>query len=461
MLTKRQKNKIKELINLKQVKELADIFSNAGEEIFLVGGSVRDALMGLSQTDLDFTTSANPSKIEKLVKSWAEDIWKTGAPYGTISFKKENITFEITTYRNEIYRTKSRKPEVTFSKTLDEDLVRRDFTVNAMALEIKSGQLIDNYKGQVDLEKKILRTPQDPNKSFSDDPLRMLRACRFVSNLLLEPNKELAESIKTNAGRLEIVSAERIRDELSKLLLGVNPAGGLKLMVDTGLADYVVPELPALKLTQDPNFRHKDVLYHTYLVVQSVSPNIVSRLTALLHDIAKPQTRQIIKGEVHFYGHDVIGAKIAGKRLFALRYPKKVIDQVTKLIKLHLRPYNLSMGWTDSAVRRYARDAGELLPLLNEFAVADCTTANAVNARNNFERVVDLEQRIKRLKEEEELAKIRAPLNGNEVMQYLGMKPGPQVGQVMDMLLEATLDGDIKTKEDAYGFIDKWKKSHK
>lgn len=455
---KRKHEKINELLSLKQVKELAGIFSKNKKEVYLVGGSVRDALMGLSQTDLDFTTSATPDVIKRLVKEWADDIWMTGAPYGTISLNKKDLRLEITTYRNEIYRTKSRKPEVTFSQTLDEDLIRRDFTVNAMALDITSGKLIDPFGGEKDLKRKILKTPQDAEKSFSDDPLRMLRACRFVSTLLLNPEKTLFDAIKSSIDRLKIVSMERINDELTKLLLGASPAGGLKLMVDTGLADVVVPELPNLRLAQDPMFKHKDILYHTYLVVQSVSPNIVSRLAAMLHDIAKPATRKIIKGEVHFYGHDVIGARMAKKRLEALRYPSKVVKKTTELIRLHLRPYNYGMGWTDSAVRRYARDAGELLSLLNEFAVADCTTRIEKNARQILYNVEDLKERIERLEKEEELSKIRPPLNGNEVMAHLKIEPGPVLGEIMDMLLEATLDGKIKTKDEAYKLLDVRKK---
>ena len=438
------------------VAELAKLFEEKDFEIYLVGGSVRDVFLGQVHEDLDFTTGASPEEIEEIVKDWADEVWTIGKTYGTIGLSKWGSKAEITTFRSEIYERDSRHPKVTFSKTIEEDLKRRDFTVNAMALRLPKGELIDPHNGLGDLGTKILKTPQNPEKSFTDDPLRMLRALRFISALGFSLEKETAKSIKALAERLSIISKERVADELSKLLLGAYPAIALRSLIALGLSEFVVPELPSLKMARDPQFHHKDVLEHTFKVVESVKPDLVLRLSALLHDIGKPSTRIIDKGKVHFYGHDVLGARMARKRLRELRYPKEIIEKVVKLIRLHLRPYNYAMGWTDSGVRRYARDAGELLPRLNQLAVADCTTRIPEKCKRNLELILDLEKRIKILNEQEEIAKIRAPIDGTEIMEYLGIGPGKIVGEALKMLLDAKLDDKIKTKEEAYELLDKW-----
>lgn len=438
------------------VAELSELFSEAGHQLYLVGGSVRDIFLGQIHEDLDFTTDALPNKVEKVVKAWADDVWTVGKRFGTIGVSKWGSRAEITTFRSEIYEPESRHPKVTFSKTIEEDLKRRDFTVNAMALNLPDGDLVDPHSGVRDLQAKVIKTPQEPTKSFSDDPLRILRAIRFASTLGFKLSPETIKSMTELRDRLSIISKERIRDELSKLLLGAYPASGLRLLIKLELSQYVVPELPALKMAADPQFHHKDVLEHTFRVVESVKPDLILRLAALLHDIGKPSTRLIDKGRVHFYGHDVLGARMAKKGLQELRYPKNVIEPVVELIRLHLRPYNYAMGWTDSAVRRYARDAGELLPKLNQLAVADCTTRIPEKAKKNLELIVDLEKRIKHLNEQEEIAKIRAPIDGNEIMKYLKIGPSPLVGEALKILLDARLDDKIKTKEQAYKMLEEW-----
>ncbi|KKN09020.1 hypothetical protein LCGC14_1050890, partial [marine sediment metagenome] len=367
---------------------------------------------------------------------------------------------EITTFRADVYKRESRHPEVSFSKTIEEDLKRRDFTVNAMALKLPQGEMIDPHNGLNDLQSKILKTPQDASKSFTDDPLRMLRALRFMSTLGLKPDKTVLEGIGSLKERLAIISKERIKDELSKLLTGLYPVDALRLLVRSGLDEYVAPELSTLQMETEAGYHHKDVLEHTFKVVDGVKNDLVLRLAALLHDIAKPKTKTVTNGEVHFYGHDVIGARMARKRLRELRYPKDIIEKVTRLIRLHLRPYNYAMGWTDSAVRRYARDAGDMLPRLNQLAIADCTTRIKQNARRNLELILDLEKRIKKLNDEEEIAKIRAPIDGEEIMNRLNLEPGKKVGEALNMLLEARLDDKIKTKEEAYKMLDEWAKSN-
>ncbi|RJQ33341.1 MAG: CCA tRNA nucleotidyltransferase [Actinobacteria bacterium] len=457
-LFKSQQENINKLLKKPIVTQLSGLFTDAGKELYIVGGSVRDAVLGIEHDDLDFTTNALPKDILKIVKPYADEFWDIGAKFGTIGLEKGGLKVEITTYRSEVYEKESRNPKVTFSKTIDEDLFRRDFSINAMAIKLPEGDLVDPSFGFRDLAKGVLKTPSNPMNSFSDDPLRMLRACRFVATFDLGVDKELVSALVKLKERLEIISKERIRDELSKMLLAKDVVKGLRLMVETGLSEYIVPEVPKLKMEIQPQFYHKDVLEHTYRVVNSVPQDLVTKLAALLHDIGKPDTRRLIKGEVHFYGHDVLGARMARKRLFELRFPKKVIEDVSKLIRLHLRPYTYYMGWTDSAVRRYARDAGDLLYKLNALAIADCTTRIPGKAKKNLELIRDLEKRINILEEEEESAKIRPPVDGNEVMEYLKMKPGPKLGEIMNILLEARLDEKIKSKEDAYKMLDKWKK---
>jgi poly(A) polymerase len=386
----------------------------------------------------------------ELVRGWADHVWLQGEAFGTIGAAKGDMRVEITTYRAEVYRPESRKPEVSFSDSLETDLSRRDFTVNAMAISLPEPKLADPYGGLDDLLiHKRLRTPLDPETSFLDDPLRMMRAARFMAGLGLEPDPALVASATALAGRLEVVSAERIRDELSKLLVLPDPSAGLWFLVRTGLADEFLPELPALALEQDPIHHHKDVLAHTIAVVAKTRPELVVRLAALLHDIGKPKTRSFGPEGVSFHLHDVVGARMTEERLRALKYPKETIDAVTALVLLHLRFHTYKMGWTDKAIRRYVRDAGPLLDELNELVRCDCTTRNQAKARALGRRMDELEARIADLAEREELASIRPPLDGHRVMELLGVPPGRVVGDALAFLLEARLDEGPITEDDA------------
>jgi poly(A) polymerase len=438
------------------LQELARRFVANGHQIYLVGGSVRDALLGVAGGDLDLTTDARPPVIESLVSGWAERVWLQGKAFGTIGCARGDLHLEITTFRSEIYRSESRKPEVTFADDLESDLSRRDFTVNAMAISLPEPVLSDPFGGAADLAARRLRTPLDPHTSFLDDPLRMLRAARFIASLGLEPDGDLTDAVAELRGRLEIVSPERIGEELSKLLVVPDPSPGLWFLVDTGLAEEFLPELPALALEQDPVHQHKDVLAHTIAVVAKTRPELVVRLAALLHDIGKPKTRSYGPEGVSFHLHDVVGARMAEERLRALRFPREVIDQVTHLIALHLRFHTYRMGWTDRAVRRYVRDAGPLLDELNHLVRCDCTTRNQAKARALSRRMDELEERMAELAEREELASIRPPLNGHRVMALLGVPPGRVVGEALDMLLEARLDEGPMSEEEAERRLLEW-----
>jgi poly(A) polymerase len=428
---------------LEQVTPLAERFDAAGHRIYLVGGIVRDLVLGrpTDRADLDLTTDARPEGTKAILAQWADSVWDQGQSFGTIGAKRNGATFEITTHRAEAYRSDSRKPFVTYSDDVEVDLSRRDFTVNAMALRLPDLELIDPFGGVVDLAQARLRTPLAPEESFSDDPLRMLRAARFVAGYGLQPDDDLVKAVVDLRGRLDIVSAERIRDELNKLLVVEDPSAGLWLVADTGLADQFLPELLAMRVEQDPIHRHKDVLAHTIAVVAKTRPRLVVRLAALLHDIGKPRTRAIGPSGVSFHHHEVVGARMARERMRALRYPTATIDDVSRLVFLHLRFHGYQDEvWTDSAVRRYARDAGPLLDDLNELTRCDCTTRNERKARMLATRMDHLEARIAELQEQEELASIRPDIDGNRVMQLLGIGPGRAVGEALDMLLEARLD---------------------
>jgi poly(A) polymerase len=432
------------------LQDLARRFAAAGHSLHLVGGSVRDALLGVASPDYDLTTDARPDMILELVRPWAEHVWLQGQAYGTIGAAQGEFKVEITTFRAEVYRPDSRKPAVTFSDSLETDLSRRDFTVNAMAISLPEPQLVDPYGGLDDLlVYKRLRTPLDPEVSFLDDPLRMLRAARFIAGLGLEPGPALVRAATDLAGRLEVVSAERIRDELNKLLVVPDPSAGLWFLVRTGLADEFLPELPGLALEQDPIHHHKDVLAHTIAVVAKTRPELVVRLAALLHDIGKPKTRSFGPDGVSFHLHDVVGARMAEERLRALKYPKDTIEAVTQLVLLHLRFHTYKMGWTDKAIRRYVRDAGPLLGQLNELVRCDCTTRNQAKARALSRRMDDLEARIDDLAQREELASIRPAIDGHRVMQLLGVAPGRVVGEALDMLLEARIEEGPMSEEEA------------
>jgi len=441
------------------LQDLARRFAAAGYEIHLVGGSVRDALLGeiKPDTDYDLTTDARPEAVLELVRGWADHVWLQGQAFGTIGAARGDMRVEITTYRAEVYRPDSRKPQVSFSDSLDTDLSRRDFTVNAMAISLPELKLADPYGGLDDLlVHQRLRTPLDPETSFLDDPLRMMRAARFMAGLRLEPDPALVTAATALAGRLEVVSAERIRDELSKLLVVPDPSIGLWFLVQTGLACEFLPELPGLALEQDPIHQHKDVLAHTIAVVAKTRPELVVRLAALLHDIGKPKTRSFGPEGVSFHLHDVVGARMTEERLRALKYPKETIDAVTQLVLLHLRFHTYKMGWTDKAIRRYVRDAGPLLEQLNELVRCDCTTRNQAKARALGRRMDELEARIADLAEREELASIRPPLDGHRVMELLGVPPGRVVGDALAFLLEARLDEGPISEEEAEARLLAW-----
>jgi poly(A) polymerase len=439
--------------------ELAELFLARGAHLYLVGGAVRDLLLDrLGPTsDLDFTTDALPALTEEILGRWGGATWSQGKKFGTIAATKSGRRVEVTTHRAERYPSTSRKPAVSFPTALEADLSRRDFTVNAMALSLPGLRLVDPFDGAGDLAKKRLRTPLSPEASFTDDPLRMLRAARFIAGYGMEPEPGLVAAVTRLAGRLDIVSDERIREELDKLLVVPDPGPGLWFLVKTGLAEEFLPELPALALEQDPLHRHKDVLAHTIAVVQRAKPDRTVRLAALFHDVGKPKTRSFGPGgTVSFHHHEVVGARMARDRMRALRYPAEDIDKVSRLVELHLRFHTYGMGWTDSAVRRYVRDAGDLLEDLNELTRADCTTRNPAKAKALAQRMDELERRIEDLRQREELAAIRPDLDGNEVMAHLGIPPGPLVGRALAYLLEVRLEEGPHDREAALSLLDEW-----
>ncbi len=442
-------------------RELAKRFREAGHDLYLVGGSVRDALLDRPNEDLDFATKARPDEIEEIVRPWAADLYLAGKTFGTIGAIKDGRIHEITTFRSEIYRDESRKPEVTYSDEIEEDLVRRDFSVNAMAILIPasdaaSPRMIDPCGGLTDLALEVLRTPLDPELSFGDDPLRMLRLFRFVSRLGFAPDEVALDAVARMHARLGIVSAERIKGELDRLLIGENVGPALWGLVETGLAGEFIPELPALALEVDPIHHHKDVLAHTIAVVEKASPRLELRLAALFHDVGKPATREFGPGGVSFYHHEVVGARITKRRMKALRYSKKTTENVSRLVFLHMRPHTYQMGWNDSAVRRYVRDAGDLLVDLNELVRCDVTTRNRRRERAISRRIDELEERIAELREQEELDSLRPPIDGNQVMAHLGLDPGPEVGEVMKMLYERRIEDGPFTEDEAYVLLDEW-----
>jgi poly(A) polymerase len=437
-------------------------FDAEGHTLYLVGGSVRDAMLGRLSEDLDFTTDATPDVIERIGEPWAHSSYLAGKEFGTIGLVRDKVTHEITTFRSEMYRDDSRKPHVTFSRDLAEDLSRRDFAVNAMAMRIPLDDLtppemIDPHGGLADLSAKLLRTPLDPHVSFGDDPLRMLRLFRFMSTLGFAPDAAALEAVASMHARLSIVSAERIRAEFDKLIVGDGVADALEGLIDSGLAGEFIPELPALELEMDPVHRHKDVLAHTIAVVAKTEPRLRLRLAALFHDIGKPETRSFDDGRVSFHHHEVVGARMARARMAELRYPKDVIEEVSRLVFLHMRPHTYKMGWTDSAVRRYVRDAGPLLEDLNVLVRCDVTTRNERRAKAISRRIDELEERIADLSAREELERIRPPIDGNDVMDHLGIPPGPLVGEIMDMLLERRLDDGPYSVEEALAMLDAWR----
>ena len=447
---------------LRATAELAERFVDAGHTLYVVGGSVRDALFpaaAVSDPDIDLTTDARPGQIERLVHGWADDVWTQGARFGTIGCRRAGQLYEITTHRAEVYVPDSRKPEVTFGDDVELDLSRRDFTINALALRLPDMELVDPFDGLGDLAAGRLRTPLDPALSFGDDPLRMLRAARFIARFSLKPEPALESAVEAMHDRLSIVSRERIRDELDRIVLLDVPSEALWFVVRTGLAADFLPELPAMALEQDPIHRHKDVLAHTLAVVDKTSHDSLLRLAALFHDVGKPRTRSIAEGGVSFHHHEVVGARMTRTRMEALRYSAEDVDTVVRLVELHLRFHTYRLGWTDRAVRRYVRDAGEHLERLNELTRCDCTTRNAGKARALARRMDELKARITELGEQEELSRLRPDLTGNQVMELLGVGPGPVVGRALAFLMELRLDDGPLGEEEAGRRLDAWWKA--
>ena len=471
--TERQLKAAAEL--LAAVSPLGDLFAEAGHELALVGGPVRDVFLGRRSQDLDLTTDAPPERILEITGEWADQTWSIGIDFGTIGLRKGSKTFEITTYRSDSYDRTSRKPVVTYGRSLNEDLARRDFTVNAMAARLPGFDLVDPFGGLKDLRRGLLRTPGAPEASFSDDPLRILRAARFTAQLGMTAVPEVRVAMTDLASLLAPprVSAERIEGELTKLLLSPlpgGPAAGIALLVDTGVADQILPEIPALRLESDEHFRHKDVYQHSLTVLSQaiglesrygLEPDIVLRLAALLHDIGKPRTRSRLPGgRVAFHHHEVVGAKMARKRLTALRYRKEIVTAVSRLVELHLRFHGYGEGeWTDSAVRRYVTDAGPLLNRLHALTRADCTTRNKAKALRLEQAYDHLEARIAELSAQEELDSIRPDLDGNEIMAILGVQPGPLVGQAYRHLRELRIEAGPLDHDTAVQELRRWAES--
>ncbi|MFP5351476.1 MAG: CCA tRNA nucleotidyltransferase [Actinomycetota bacterium] len=441
------------------VLKLSDRFREQGHALYLVGGTVRDAFLGRSGYDYDFATDASPEETHALVKPVASAVWLQGMRFGTVGAEIDGVRMEITTFRTEHYQPDSRHPDVEFASDIAVDLSRRDFTVNAMAVKLPEKEAIDPFGGLEDLKAKVLRTPIDPDESFSDDPLRMLRAFRFASQLDFAISPEVMESIARSKTKLATVSAERIRDELSRLLVGRSPAKALSLADESGITDLFLPELGALKLEQDPVHKHKDVFRHTLTVVEQTPPELIVRLAALLHDIGKPKTRKIDAEGVTFHHHEVEGAKMARRRLKELRFPNDVVEAVGDIIFLHHRFHTYRLGWSDSAVRRYVRDAGRLLEPLNTLVRADCTTRRADKAKRLRERMDELEERIAALAAEEELHKMRPPLDGTQIGAYLGVPPGREIGEAWRYLLEQRIEHGVLSEEEGYAKLDEWARS--
>ena len=435
---------------------LAAAFASDGHELYLVGGSVRDLYLGRVSPDLDLATDATPDETLATLKGLTRATWEQGRAFGTIGAEISGVRVEITTFRTESYRPASRHPEVAFAPDVKSDLSRRDFTINAMAVKLPEKDLVDPFGGVNDIRAGVLRTPGDPDVSFSDDPLRVLRAFRFMAQLDFAVERDTLAAIERLAGELRNISAERIRDELTKLLVADRPARALDLATKAGVIEVFLPELPALQLEQDPVHRHKDVFHHTLAVVERTSPDVVLRLAALLHDIGKPRTRKIGEQGVSFHHHEVEGAHMARLRLRALRYPNDIVDTVVEVIRLHHRFHTYKLGWSDAAVRRYVRDAGAVLGPLNGLVRADCTTRNAAKARQLAERMDELDRRIMELAAHEELERIRPDLDGVQIMAFLGVGAGPLVGRAREYLLEQRLEEGPLDEDTAYERLAEW-----
>ena len=442
------------------VIELSKEFRKAGHELYLVGGPVRDMLLKRPHVDLDFSTDAQPEKTLEILEPLSRTQWLQGMKFGTVGAEVDGTHLEVTTFRTERYDPDSRHPEVRFESDVETDLSRRDFTINAMAIRLPEKTAVDPFKGLEDLKVRVLRTPVHPDDSFNDDPLRMLRAFRFASQLDFTIAKEVLDSVSRLKDRLRTVSAERIADELSKLITGARPGPALEQAEACGLTDEFLPELPALKLEQDPVHRHKDVFHHTLAVVERTDPETQLRLAALLHDIGKPKTRRIGPEGVSFHHHEIVGADMARARLRALRFSNEVVDNVSEVIRLHHRFHTYRLGWSDSAVRRYVRDAGPLLGTLNALVRADCTTRNAQKAKRLGERMDELEERIKELAALEEIERMRPELDGGQIMAFLGIPPGPLVGEAWEFMMELRLDEGVVGEDAAYEALERWARDH-
>ena len=457
-----------------EAHELGERFRARGHELYLVGGTVRDTLLlggdasAAEQVDLDFATSAHPEETERIIRDWATAVWLTGKEFGTVSCQREQAgrptrTIEITTFRADTYRPGSRHPEVRYGESIEGDLARRDLTVNAMAVQVPEFRFVDPFSGLRDLHNRVLRTPIDPHTSFGDDPLRMVRLARFCAVLGADADPATQLAATEMAAEIASVSAERVRDELVKLVTADDPRRGVELLVATGLADHVLPELRGLRDCHDPIHRHKDVYDHTLAVVENAmalegdEPDFVLRFAALMHDVGKPDTRAIHRdGTVTFHHHDVVGARMTRKRMRELRFSKQAIADVTRLVEMHLRFHTYKLGWTDAAVRRYVRDAGDLLDRLNALTRADVTTRNPKKAARIQRRVDELERRIEELAEAEELAAMRPPVDGNQIMAHLGLSEGPEVGRAWHHLLELRLELGPMSEEQALAALDEW-----
>ena len=457
-----------------EARELGERFAEHGHELYLVGGTVRDTLLlagdedAALAVDLDFATSARPEETERIVRGWATAVWLTGAEFGTVSCQRDEPgrtvrTIEITTFRADTYQPGSRHPDVRYGDDLEGDLARRDLTVNAMAVQVPAFRFVDPFGGLRDLHNRVLRTPIDPHTSFGDDPLRMVRLARFCAVLGADPDPGTRAAATEMAGEITTVSAERVRDELVKLVCGDQPRRGVELLVASGLAGHVLPEVAELRECRDPIHRHKDVYEHTLAVVDNAmeleggEPDFVLRFAALMHDVGKPDTRQIHRdGTVTFHHHDVVGARMTRRRMRELRFSKQVIQDVSRLVEMHLRFHTYKLGWTDSAVRRYVRDAGDLLDRLNALTRADVTTRNPKKAARIRKRVDELERRIEELAEQEELASMRPPVDGNQIMAHLGLREGPDVGRAWHHLLDLRLERGPMSEDEALAALENW-----
>jgi len=466
VLNAAQRKAVAELLRVSPVAdELGRRFETAGHELHLVGGSVRDALLGALGDDLDFCTDATPEQTLVVVQGWADAIWETGREFGTIGVQKNGLRLEITTFRAEAYDGVSRNPVVRYGKSLLEDLERRDFTINAMAVSLPGHVFTDPFGGLADLAARVIRTPAAPPLSFGDDPLRMLRAARFAAKLRFTVDESVITAMSAMAPDLDRITAERVRDEFTKLMCAADPITGLRLLVDTGLADRFLPEISGLKLEIDEHAQHKDVYEHTLIVVQNAirlegadGPDFVLRMAALMHDVGKPATKAVGRdGRVSFHHHEIVGARLTKQRMKAMRYPKDVTSDVVELVALHLRFYGYGRGeWTDSAVRRYVTDAGPLLTRLHRLTRSDVTTRNRRKAANLAADYDALEERISRLQAEEDLARVRPDLDGNAIMELLGLPPGPVVGQAWRYLKELRLDRGPLSRDEAEAELLKW-----